>query len=56
MFIDFSKILMDFAACPRYLLDDRELQIEWQYATKPGGQAGHGNADPLNLWDLAKSG
>ena len=24
----------------RYLLDNREVQIEWQYATEPGGQAG----------------
>lgn len=26
-------------AAARYLLDNREVQIEWQYATEPGGQA-----------------
>ena len=25
--------------CGRYLLDSRDVQIEWQYATEPGGQA-----------------
>ena len=32
-------VLFLFFGLARYLLDNREVQIEWQYASEPGGQA-----------------
>ena len=43
-FLKFSNDALQYIfvwvhAAARYLLDNREVQIEWQYATEPGGQA-----------------